>query len=66
MKITAIVEQAADGVWSASTPGAIVNASTREEALQGVQRGIEGLLSYLKAQGWELLESNAEFVDMEV
>lgn len=66
MRITAIVEQAQDGAWSACTPGVLVYASTREEALQGVQRGAVGLLAYLHAQGWKFSESSAECVSLEI
>lgn len=66
MRITAIVEQAQGGAWSACTPGVMVYASTREEALQGVRSGLGGLIGYLKAQGWEFLESSGEFVSLEI
>lgn len=66
MRITAIVEQAQDGAWCASTPGVMVYASTREEALQGVRSGAAGLIVYLKAQGWEFSESSSECVSLEI
>ena len=67
MRITAIVEQAQEGAWSACTPGVMVyGASTREEALQGVLDGVAGLLAYIHAQGWQFLESCGEFVSLEV
>lgn len=66
MRITAIVEQAQDGAWSACTPGVMVYASTREEALRGVRTGAAGLMGYVHAQGWELRESSAESVSLEI
>jgi predicted RNase H-like HicB family nuclease len=66
MRITAIVEQAQDGAWSACTPGVMVYASTREEALQGVRNGAAGLLEYLSSQGWQFFESGSELVSLEV
>lgn len=66
MKITAIVEQAQGGAWSAYTPGVMVYASTREEALQGVRSGAAGLMVYLQAQGWEFSESRSESVSLEI
>jgi len=66
MRITATVEQAQGGVWCASTPGVMVYASTREEALRDVRSGAAGLMSYLRAQGWEFGESSAESVSLEI
>lgn len=66
MKITAIVEQAQDGAWSACAPGVMVYASTREEALLGLQRGRVELMAYLHAQGWQFFESSAECVILEI
>ena len=66
MRITTIVEQSQDGAWSAYTPGVMVYASTREEALQGVRSGAAGLIGYLKAQGWQFFESSAECVILEI
>lgn len=66
MRITAIVEQAADGVWCASTSGVLAYALTREDALQGVRMGAVGLLAYVRDQGCRLSESSAESVNMEI
>jgi predicted RNase H-like HicB family nuclease len=69
-KFTATVEQAGDGDWTAALFGekniVLGTGATKEEALEDLRRGLEGLIEHLKGQGESLQPSSIEIVSIEV
>jgi predicted RNase H-like HicB family nuclease len=69
VKLTAMVEQAGDGSWTAAVVGehsVLGTGATKDEALADLRRGVAGLIEYLKAQGEALPQSAIELVNIEV
>ena len=69
VRLTAMVEPAEDGTWSASVIGehsVLGTGATREEALADLREGVAGLLDYLKSEGKPLPQSSIELVSIEV
>ena len=70
MKVTARLERAGDGSWTASMmdgDNIVLGAgNTRDEALADLRSGIELLLESLKSEGKSLPESSIELVSIEV
>ena len=69
VKLTAMVEQAGDGSWTAAVvgePSVLGTGATKDEALADLRRGVAGLIEYLKAQGEALPQSAIELVNIEV
>lgn len=69
VRLTAMVEPAGDGTWSASVIGehsVLGTGATREEALRNLRDGITSLLDYLKSEGKQLPQSSIELVSIEV
>ena len=69
-KFTATVEQAGDGNCTAALFGekdiVLGTGATKEEALEDLRRGLEGLIEHLKAEGESLQPSSIEIVSIEV
>jgi predicted RNase H-like HicB family nuclease len=69
VKLTAMLEQAGDGSWTAALVGehtVLGTGDTREEALADLRQGIEGLVDHLKRKGEPLPQSGIELVTIEV
>ncbi len=70
MKLTATLEPAEDGSWTASMIDGdnlvLGTGDTRDEALADLRKGIETLIEYLKSEGKSLPESSIELVSIEV
>jgi predicted RNase H-like HicB family nuclease len=68
-KFTAMVEQAGDGSWTASVIGehtVLGTGDTKEEAVEDLRNGIQGLLEYLKEKGLPLPTQTAKYMTLEV
>ena len=68
-KFTAMVEQGADGSWSACVIGehtVLGQGDTKEEALADLRHGITGLIEYLKETGQPIPAVSTELVSIEV
>lgn len=70
MKLTARLERAGDGSWTASMMDGdnivLGTGDTREDALADLRRGIALLIESLKSEGKSLPESSIELVSIEV
>jgi predicted RNase H-like HicB family nuclease len=70
MRLTATVEQAEDGSWTASitTENDLIlgDGDTKEAAIENLREGVKGLIAYLKSKGQTLPETKAELVSIEV
>ena len=70
MKVTATVEKASDGTFTAVTVigehTIIGDGDTRDEALSSLRDGVSSLVDYLKSEGEPLLRSTIELVSIEV
>lgn len=69
MTLTAMVERAGDGTWSAAVIGEhsiLGTGATREEAIANLREGARPLIAYLKSEGKPLPQNGVEFVSVEV
>jgi predicted RNase H-like HicB family nuclease len=70
MKVTATVEKASDGTFTAVAAigehTIIGDGDTRDEALSSLRSGVSSLVEYLKSEGEPLLRSSIELVSIEV
>ena len=69
VKLTATVERAGDGTWTAAVMGehtVLGTGATREEALTDLRSGVSTLIDYLKSEGKPLPQSSIELVSIEV
>ena len=69
VKLTATVERAGDGTWTAAVIGehtVLGTGATREEALSDLRSGVSALIDYLKSEGKPLPQSSIELVSIEV
>ena len=69
MVITAMVEQAGDGTWTAAVIGehsVLGTGETRENAVEDLRRGVTGLIEYLKSKGETLPQPSVELVNIEI
>ena len=70
MKLTATLEKASDGTYTAvaiiGEHTIIGDGETRDEALSSLRNGVSSLVEYLKSEGEPLLRSSVELVSIEV
>jgi predicted RNase H-like HicB family nuclease len=69
VRLTATVERAGDGTWTAAVIGehtVLGTGVTREDALNDLRSGISALIGYLKSEGQPLPQSSIELVSIEV
>lgn len=70
MKLTATLERASDGTFTAVAAigehTIIGDGNTRDEALRSLRDGVSSLIEYLKSQGEPLLRPSIELVSIEV
>ncbi|HSU19254.1 MAG TPA: type II toxin-antitoxin system HicB family antitoxin [Acidobacteriaceae bacterium] len=70
MRLTATLEQAEDGTWTAAVFGVediiLGTGPTREEALSNLRDGVTGLVDCLKSEGKQLPQSSVELVSIDV
>jgi predicted RNase H-like HicB family nuclease len=69
VRLTATVERAGDGTWTAAVIGehtVLGTGVTREDALNDLRSGISALIDYLKSEGQPLPQSSIELVSIEV
>jgi predicted RNase H-like HicB family nuclease len=68
-KFIAAVEQAQDGSWTAAVIGehtVLGTGISKEDALDNLRDGVQGLMEYLAAKGLPLPNEHVEFVELEV
>ena len=69
MTLTATVEQAGDGTWTAAVIGehsVLGTGPTKDAALDSLRLGLADLIEELKAKGEPLPQSSIEIVSIEV
>jgi predicted RNase H-like HicB family nuclease len=69
VRLTATLERAGDGTWTAAVIGehtVLGTGVTREDALNDLRSGISALIDYLKSEGQPLPQSSIELVNIEV
>lgn len=69
MRITATVERAGDGSWTAAVIGehsVLGTGATKDAALENLRVGVADLLEELKTKGEPWPQSNIEVVSIEV
>lgn len=70
MKVTARLERAGDGSWTASMIEGdnivLGSGETREDALADLRGGLELLLESLRAEGRTLPQASSEYVVLEI